>query len=92
MKRQAGRIDVAEDHLAKLARRLYKTNKADWQGLDVTGIRARLDTLLAALKMPATDLTKLAHEVHALVRDDAPPSDDERRHQMSRMGGPGLTF
>ena len=92
MKKQAGRIDVAEDHVAKLARRLYEPNRADWQGLDAAGIRTRLDTLLAVLKMPATDLTQLAHEVQALVRDDAPPSGDERRRQQARMGGQGLPF
>ena len=95
MKKRAERsvtISIKDDHLVKVAQRLYVSNRDAWQGLDDAGIRTRLTTLLEALKMPSTDLAALAMAIRDLVRDDAPPSGDERRRQVSRMGGQGLPF
>ena len=86
--------DISDDYLAGFAERLYtqQGGAAGWGGLSHQVLRERLHEKLTLLQMQSPDLEVIATKIEAMVRDEAPPSGDERRRQLARMGGQGLPF
>ena len=86
--------DIQEDaYLGVFAKRLFEQGGvAAWGGLSHQALRERLREKLALLQMQPLDAEIIASKIEGMVRDEAPPSGDERRRQVSRMGGQGLPF
>jgi hypothetical protein len=86
--------DIKEDnYLGVFAKRLYEQGgAATWGGLSHQALRERLREKLAPLQMQPLDAEIVATKIEGMVRDEAPPSGDERRRQQARLGGQGLPF